>query len=72
MNSKLLKPSIELNSQIHSQRLWNKVLRLEDKNILSENIFKKKTKERIFLLQNEINFFIHVCVCVCVYLSGYF
>ena len=35
-------------------RLWNKILRTEEKNIPAEYLFKKKTRETIFLSQNEI------------------
>ena len=37
--------------------LWNKVLQSEKKIILSEYLFKKKTKERFSVFQNEIHFF---------------
>ena len=37
-------------------RLQNKVLRPKEKNILFQYIFKNKTKERTFHLQNEIHF----------------
>ena len=37
-------------------RLWNKILRSEEKNIPAEYLFKKKTKETIFLSQNKVVF----------------
>ena len=56
---------------IHSPRLWNKLWRSEEikTNIfseitrLSEYLFKKKTTERVFILQKEIDFFWFIFLC---------